>query len=377
MNIVIRERRSPTLHDFPYRGENRKCYHKWIINVTPPGRGNCLHSCFYCYARDAVYSRGSDEGMVVYSNLASMVEGELAKLELCPPVSISNVTDPCQEVPELRQAVKELVEVLTRWGVSFHIITKGDPSFLAEVEGFPGKGYFFLAVTIEGAPEVLELLSPHAPDYGKRLQALRWAASLGLPALVRLDPVIPPIWRALYGEGWMDAAAGVLEDCAAAGAVHVVSSTGRFTSSTLSRLRSIASGLSSREGERMKQDYTYDRSYTSSGYMLRQDMRLSFHRDMREAAKGWGMTYAVCQELGPGEADTPGLLHCEGFAMPFSRRVGPREFEPIPVCSANCHVGCRDYAEPPCGRPQLVRDEPYRPSVLKGSGLAFFLLNTD
>ncbi len=365
MNIILRERRSPTLHDFPYRGKRRKCYHKWIINVTPPGKGNCLHSCFYCYARDAVYSRDRDEGMVVYSNLASMVEGELAKLQLCPPVSISNVTDPCQEVPELRQAVKELVDVLARWGVSFHIITKGDPSFLAMVEGFPGKGHFFLAVTIEGAPEVLELLSPRAPAYGKRLQALRWAASLGLPALVRLDPVIPPIWRALYGEGWMDTAAGVLGDCAAAGAGHVVSSTGRFTASTLSALRDMVDGLSPGEGDRMRRDYVYDRSYTSSGYMLRHDMRLAFHRDMREAAKGWGMTYAVCQELGPGEADTPGLPHCEGFAMPFSRRTGAREFEPVPGCSANCHASCGDNAGPPCGRPRLVQDEPYRPSMLR------------
>jgi len=361
----LRERRTPTLHDFPYRGEGRKCYHKWIINVTPPGSGNCLHSCLYCYARDAVYARGSGDGTVVYSNLASMVEKELGKLGLCPPVSISNVTDPCQDVPELRQAVKELVEVLARWGVSFHVITKGDPSFLSEVSGFPGKGRFFLAVTIEGAPEVLELLSPRAPAYEKRLRAVGWAASLGLPALVRLDPVIPPLWRALFGEKWMDRADAVLADFAAAGAGHVVSSTGRFTASTRSRLRDVVGILSCREGERMMRDYIYDRSYTSSGYMLRHDMRLSFHRDMREAAKGWGMTYAVCQELGPGEADTPGLPHCEGFTMPFSRRVGPCEFEPIPGCSANCHSACRDLAEPPCGRPQLVRDEPYKPSMLR------------
>jgi hypothetical protein len=189
---------------------------------------------------------------------------------------------------------------------------------------------------------------------------LRWAS-----ALVRLDPVTPPLWRALYGEGWTDKAAEVLGHCAAAGAGHVVSSTGRFTSSTLSRLADMASGLSAREGDRMKRDYAYDRSYTSSGYMLLHDMRLAFHRDMREAAKGLGMTYAVCQELGPDEADTPGLPHCEGFAMPFSKRVGPREFAPVPGCSANCHVNCRELSEPPCGRPRLMRDEPYKASMLR------------
>jgi DNA repair photolyase len=365
MNTILRDRRSPTLHDFPYRGEKRKCYHKWIINVTPPGRGNCLHDCLYCYARDAVYSRLKESGMVVYSNLASVVEKELEKLELCPPISISNVTDPCQDVPELRRTVRELIEVLVEWGVSFHIITKGDPSFLSHIEGFPGKRLFFLAVTIEGPPRVLFMLSPGAPIYERRLEALRWASSLGLPTLVRLDPVIPPLWRALYGEGWMDKAVEVLADCAAAGAGHVVSSTGRFTAAARNELVGLVQGNSGFEGTTMIGDYTYDSSYTSSGYMLRHDLRLDFHRRMRAAARKLGMTYAVCQELAADEADTPGLAHCEAFPMPFSRRVEPRRFEPIPACSANCHVSCAGLEHPPCGRPELAQVQPYKPSTLK------------
>jgi DNA repair photolyase len=365
MNIILRERRSPTLHDFPYRGEGRKCYHKWIVNVTPPGREHCLHDCLYCYARDAVYSRRADGGMVVYSNLASVVEKELGGLKLCPPVSISNVTDPCQDVPELRRAVRDVMEVLVRWGVSFHVITKGDPSFLSQVEGFPGSGNFFLAVTIEGPPEVLALLSPRAPSYEHRLDALRWASSLSLPALVRLDPVIPPLWRALYGEGWIENAGGVLADCADAGAKHVVSSTGRFTPSTRSALRGKVQDISADEARVLQEDYPYDRSCTSSGYMLRHDLRLSFHRGMRAAARAQGMSYTVCQELAAGEADTPGLPHCEAFPMPFSRRVGPREFQPIPGCSADCHASCTGIADPPCGNPQLAQAQPYKPSLLK------------
>ena len=365
MDVVLRERRSPTLHDFPYRGEGRKCYHKWILNATPPGRDHCRHACLYCYARDAVYSHRAEGRMVVYSNLASRVERELEPLELCPPLSISNVTDPCQDVPELRRAVRGLVEVLVRWGVSYHVITKGDPSFLSEVEGFPGRGRFFLAVTIEGPSEVLGLLSPRAPSYERRLEALRWASSLGLPALLRLDPVIPPLWRALYGEAWMERAGEVLADCAAAGAGHAVSSTGRFTASTLSRLRDLVKRISAGEGEGMARAYSYDRSYTSGGHMLLHPLRLAFHREMRAAAADLGMTYAVCQELGPEEADTPGLPHCEAFPMPFSRRVGAREFEPIPGCTSNCHAGCASRAAPPCGRPELVSAGPYKPAFLR------------
>ncbi len=365
MDITLCNRSSPSLHDFPYRGEKRKCYHKWIVNVTPPGRGNCLHDCLYCYARDAVYSRKKEGAMLIYSDLASTVEKELTRLELCPPVSISNATDPCQDVPELRQAVKDLVGVLVTWGVSFHVITKGDPSFLAEVDGFPGRGHFFLAVTIEGPPEVLGMLSPRAPSYEKRLASLRWASSLGLPALVRLDPVVPPLWRSLYGEDWEEAASLVVADCAAAGAGHVVSSTGRFTAATRGALQGLVRDGGGSKGDGMEECYVYDRSYTSSGYMLRRGLRLDFHRRMRDVAREHGMTYAVCQELSAEEADTPVLPHCEAFPMPFSRRVGTREFAPLAGCTANCHVACAGLDDPPCGRPELALPQPFRPSSLK------------
>jgi DNA repair photolyase len=367
MDVILRPRRSPTLHDFPYRGEKRKCYHKWIVNVTPPGMQHCLHACLYCYARDAFYASSTDNGMVVYSNLASILAKELGRLQLCPPVSISNVTDPCQKIPELRQAVKELVGVLVEWGVSFHVITKGDPSFLAQVDGFPGKGMFFLAVTIEGPPEILAALSPRAPAYERRLDALRWATSLGLPSLVRLDPVVPPLWQALYGDTWMEKALEVVKDCAAAGAGHVVSSTGRFTAATRNALTALVQGIPGYEETSLDRDYAYDRSYTSCGYMLRHDRRLAFHRTLRSAVQERGMTYAVCQELEAGEADTPGLPHCEAYSMPFSRRVGEREFVPIPGCTSNCHISCAGLADPPCGRPELAAAQPYKPSLLTRS----------
>lgn len=365
MDVLLVERRSPTLHDFPYRGPLRKCYHKWIINVTPPGKAHCIHNCLYCYARDAVYSRSSDPHMHVYFNLAEVVERELSALELCPPVSISNVTDPCQAVPELRQAVLRLIEVLVRWGISFHLITKGDPSFLDAVEGFPGEGLFFLEVTIEGPPEVLRLLSPAAPTYEKRLEALSWAASKGLPASLRLDPFIPHFWRALYGPAWEERLEDLLRDASTSGALHVISSTGRFTSATRKALVEILAANSTLEARRFTEDYRFDRSATPGGYMLSPEERLQLHRLNGSISGRLGMSYAVCQELPSDAADSPGLHHCEAFPMPFSRRTGPMRFSPIKGCTANCHVHCAGATEPPCGRPSLARPEPFTPSMLK------------
>jgi len=93
--------------DYPYRTPGRKCPHFWIINVTPPGPAHCIHHCLYCYARQAIYSDYSAETLV-YSNLPELVEKDLKKITLCPPISISNVSDPCQPIPELRSEVKRL-----------------------------------------------------------------------------------------------------------------------------------------------------------------------------------------------------------------------------------------------------------------------------
>jgi len=359
------KRKGPTLHDFPYSGPGRKCYHKWIVNVTPPGRDHCLHSCLYCYARDAVYSRSSKGIMEIYANIDEVVKRELDSLHLCPPVCISNVTDPCQDVPELKRAVSRLVRVLSSRGVSFHIITKGDPSFLEDVEGFPGRGMFFLELTVEGPPEVLRIISPAAPPYQARMGAMGWAKRNGLRAILRLDPLIPPLYQAAYGDGWLEAAREVMAEAAKNGAGHVVCSTGRLSPAALARVVSAAENVIPGAGERVRRYYRFERGPTCYGMMIPLPLRREIHAHLRDLAEGLGMTYGVCQELPPGEGDSPGLPHCEAYPMPFSRRLEDGSFAPLEGCTANCHVHCAGEEEPSCGLPELAKPEPYRPSLLR------------
>jgi len=118
-----------TFHDFPYASPQRKCLHCWIINVTPPGPNQCIHNCIYCYAREAVYASGA-VNLNVYNNLPELVEKDLKRMILCPPISISNISDPCQDIPLLKDEVERLIRLLMSYGVSFMVTTKGDPSFL-------------------------------------------------------------------------------------------------------------------------------------------------------------------------------------------------------------------------------------------------------
>lgn len=374
MIVRLEPKKGSTLHDFPYASSKRKCLHAWVINITPSGLAHCKHHCVYCYAREALYSDlGSDQK--VYSNLPELVEHDLRRIDLCPPVSISNTTDPCQDVVEVRQEVTRLISTLMRYGVAFSIITKGDPSFLLEVPGFVSYGPKFIAVTVEGPAEVLKLLSPGAPGFEARLGAVKHLSQLGVATSIRLDPVIVHVWKALYGSAWLDQVEILAQRFADAGARHVVSSTGRLDKrrprwpdgsqreSMWQRLVKIIEKQSPAAAQEFQREYC-DSAETSRGLLLRKDLRLAFHRHARGVFEAQGMTYATCQELTAAEADSTGIPHCEGLPTPFSRKGPDGRFHPIEGCSANCHVSCRNLTLPPCGQPALVKPAPYTPSEL-------------
>jgi len=372
--VRLVHKKSSTFHDFPYRGPNRKCIHCWIINVTPPGFSHCVHQCLYCYARDAIFSRDSGGYLEVYDNLPDLVARDLERLRLCPPVSISNTTDPCQAVPELRAEVRRLVGLLVERSISLLIVTKGDARFLLDVPAFATHERLVVATTIEGPPEVLELLSPRAPAYEERLASVQQLARAGVRCVVRLDPVFPHLYQALYGSRWREAIEGVVEAFAAVGSRHVICSTGRLSKkppprwqapTSFDRMVGLVAGMDRSLGERFARDYVFDRSGTSCGYLWRRPERLEFHRWLRERCEAVGMTYATCQETRAEETDSAGLASCEGFPLPFCQKGLDGRFEPIEGCTALCHENCRGKTHPPCGRPELVSAEPLRLSLLR------------
>ncbi len=360
------------MHDYPYRTPGRKCPHFWIINVTPPGPAHCIHNCLYCYARQAIYSNYSKETLV-YNNLPELVERDLKKISLCPPISISNVSDPCQPIPELRTEVKRLVQLLMSYGVCFSITTKGDPGFLLDLPGFASYQPKFIAITIEGTADILALLSPAAPPLERRLEAVRHLATLGIDTLIRFDPVFIHLFQALYGSSWFEQIEGLVRTFASTGTKHIVCSTGRLAKksaypqvkSLWQRVLETIKKHSAEAAGRFEQEYRYERGGTSQGYLLRRDLRLQFHHRLKALVEENGMTYATCQELSAEESDSAGLPHCERFLLPFARKQSDGRFKVIEGCTANCHVSCRHLLYPPCGQPNLVSPQPFKMSYLR------------
>lgn len=365
--VQLIPKKGSTLHDFPYTSPARKCFHCWIINVTPAGPSHCIHRCLYCYGRDAIYSDYSDQ-MRIYNNLPELVERDLNKIDLCPPISLSNITDPCQDVPELRQEVKRLVQLLIRYRVSFAITTKGDPSFLLDIPGFVEHEHKFLAVTIEGTADVLNILSPQAPRFEERLKVVSRFAQSGIGTVIRFDPVFPHLFQSLYGDKWFDQVERLVEIFADSGARHVVASTGRLSRmappsggpSIWQRVASVIAQHSPSAARAFQTEYLYQRGGTSQGYLWRKDLRLDFHSRVRKLVEAKGMTYATCQELSAAESDSKGIPHCEGLLLPFSSKSLDGYFHPVQGCTANCHVSCRNLDSPPCGQRRLIKPQPFK-----------------
>ena len=370
MSIRLVAKKGSTFHDFPYSSPERKCFHCWIINVTPAGPDQCLHNCIYCYAREAIYSNYSEDTLI-YDNLPELVERDLKRLTLCPPIPLSNISDPCQDIPELKREVKRLVGLLMDYGISFFVTTKGDPSFLLELPGFIEYRSKFIAITIEGTSEVLGLVSPRAPSFDARVAAAAKLSHMGIDVVIRLDPVLIHLFQAVHGDSWFEKIAGLVDTFAEIGAKHVVASTGRFSkrrssstgregTSTWQRVYKVIRSQSPLAAGRFQQEYIYEGHWSGGGYRLRRDLRLGFHRRVRELVEARGMTYASCQELSAEESDSQGIPHCEGLPLPFARKQADGRFEPIGGCTANCHVSCRGLSTPPCGQSELISSQPLR-----------------
>jgi len=372
--VKLISKKGSTLHDYPYSTPGRKCPHFWIINVTPPGPAHCIHRCLYCYARQAIYSDYSAQTLI-YNNLPELVERDLKKINLCPPISISNVSDPCQPIPELRTEVRRLVQLLMSYGVGFSLTTKGDPGFLLDLPDFVAYQPKFIAITIEGTADILSLLSPAAPPLEKRLAAVSRLSGLGIDTLIRFDPVFIHLFQALYGRDWFQQIEDLICTFASTGTKHIVCSTGRLSKKSVfpygtgtslwERMLEVIQRHSTEAAKRFEQEYRYERGGTSQGYLLRRDIRLEFHRRLKALVEKNGMTYATCQELSAEESDSPGLLHCERFLLPFTRKQADGRFKVIEGCTANCHVSCRNLASPLCGQPKLVSPRPFKVSYLK------------
>lgn len=313
-----------------------------------------------CYARAYPWSQ---EKPAIYQNTAEKLRQELARVELCPPLYLSQITDPLQPQGRLRELTAQVVEVAISYGIPFHLITKNGEGVFWLLRRVPELSHYprwWLAMTIEAPPEKQLLTSPGASSIWERLNAVEACARLGVFVVVRTDPAIWGLVRE-EDEVW------ILNQAKEAGASHIVSALGHFNRLSFSRLilALTAAGLKKEAAEVQR---NYARQGKESGPLRAAirapwPLRQKFHSFMRAEAEARGLTYAPCLEMGR-EWDSPGIPHCEAAPQGTMVRKKGERFKPIPGCYADCLRSCPNPKNPPCGRPELLTQYPFRFSTL-------------
>ena len=184
-----------------------------------PYRG-CEHGCIYCYARPAHAYMGLSPGLDFESKLffkpdaARLLERELSHRRYVPEViHIGGNTDPYQPQERRLQVTRQLIEVLSKFGHPFSVISKSalilrDLDLIAPMAE---RNLVRVAISITTLDRKLaRSMEPRAATPEKRLDAVKRLTDAGVPTAVLFAPCIPGL-----NDHEMEA---VLERAAAAGA---------------------------------------------------------------------------------------------------------------------------------------------------------------
>jgi len=359
--IEFKELKGNLLHDFPYPLQRRKCPHYSLISLT--ASGSCLFSCPVCYAR--AYPWSIVDRVLIYKNTPEKLEAELKKARIVFPIYISQITDALQPIKELREVLKEVVKIILRYRLSFHIVTKsadGPLWLLKEIPELYEYPFWYISITVEATPEKQRVTSPKASPINDRLKTLKILHSQGVAITARTDPTI-------IGFIEPEELFSIIEKLKGCGVKHIVGSTGYFNKVSMQRfLRALNNSEWRDRVKTVAQNYRFDPSLIdrypeNKVFRIPYPERIRFHTLVKKEVERLGLTYAVCQEL-PAKYDSKGILYCEGVERNWVHIKRKGRFEPI-NCVGDCLRSCPNPENPPCGEPAFLYEYPYKPSRLE------------
>lgn len=352
MEIEHPELKAKVIHDFPYSLKNRKCPHTSLISLT--NAGGCIFACPMCYAR--AYTWSLPNKILVYENLALKLEQEIKTINIAFPFYLSQITDPLQPIESIRQMSLRVIKILLKHKLSFRVVTKcaeGVRYVLKKIPELISYPWWFLEMTIESTPQKQEITSPYAPKISERLKTLKFLNRLGIEVVCRTDPTI-------LGLIDIEDLLWLIEKIKETGVQHIIASAGYYNKISLGEvLKRLQKSKFKLRIPKVIKYYQYDPDSNKKRFMANLETRIKFHEWFRKKAEERGLTYAVCQEL-PREYDSKGLATCEGSKRnPVHIRDKNGNFMPI-NCFGDCLRSCPDKKNPPCSKPELLTEYPYK-----------------
>ena len=165
-----------------------------------PYRG-CEHGCVYCFARPSHANMGLSPGLDFETKLfAKTNAAELLEKELAAPgyeaktMAMGTNTDPYQPIERDRKITRAVLEVLARADHPVGIVTKSalvlrDLDILAPMAR---KGLVKVAMSITTLdPDLARKMEPRASAPARRLAAIEEMSKAGVPANVKVAPILP------------------------------------------------------------------------------------------------------------------------------------------------------------------------------------------
>ncbi|MCD6351675.1 MAG: radical SAM protein [Armatimonadetes bacterium] len=256
----------------------------------------CGYECLYCYVSAYNPRAWGRERVRPKKNLLTRLQRDLRRIAEREelrflqrlPVAVSNSSDPYPAAPaageEKSRLTRAALELLAEGGFSLLVTTKSplvvrDLDLLAAVPSV-------VAMTITTAREdVARTLEPWAPAPQERLRALGQVAEAGLPAVCRVDPLIPGV------NDSPDDLAGLLDELAVRGVLRLICSAYKHKPDSFRRLERAFSHQAAKLKELL------DFSERISGYYyLRREVREELLGLVQVLARERGMTMTVCRE---------------------------------------------------------------------------------
>ena len=154
----------------------------------------CGHGCEYCYAPSATFTEKK-----IFHEAARPRPGILDKFEKdCQALKntgkrilLSFTTDPYQPIDQEYGLTRKAIEILKSNGLNVEILTKGGTRALRDFDLLKEEDYFATTMTFLDPRKSMKW-EPGAALPDDRMEAMRYAHSLGIKTWVSLEPVIDP-----------------------------------------------------------------------------------------------------------------------------------------------------------------------------------------
>lgn len=162
------------------------CLPKYNLNTY---LGRCAHACIYCYAVKFPSFVGPASPR---QKLLDQIENMAGNTQHKFPVMMSDCTDPYQPLERECKITRRCAEILAKHSFPLLIVTKSD-LVTRDIDIFK-QTPTVVSITITTLREdIAAFLEPSAPSPDRRISALQKVADKDIPAVARIDPIIPTI----------------------------------------------------------------------------------------------------------------------------------------------------------------------------------------